>query len=280
MAQHRPVQSCPYPDSPAVPTLVSEGTPLDIAETSFRLLAAGPEPLAVDGRTLGGGLPRRRIPLGELASVLMHPSCGYQVRDRVWRLLVEHARSGDAAWTVGAVGVALPGLRVAAARLARAASVADVEADLLAGFLAALSTIDLKPARVCARLCNAAHIAARGPVRADEAESGGETNHGAPAVARAVPVGHPDLVLARAVRLGVITTEEADAIGATRLEETSLAEYAGRIGITRWAAYRRRTQAEARLAAALRTGRMRDSDDQTIAEATLTTAVDPEYRRL
>jgi hypothetical protein len=63
----------------------------------------------VDGGQLGHGLPRRLIALPELAAILMHPSCGYAARDEVWRLLVARARTGDASWTVGAVGVACRG---------------------------------------------------------------------------------------------------------------------------------------------------------------------------
>ena len=84
---------------------------LDAIEYRFRLSGLGPRPLSVDGARIGQGLPTRLIPLPELASVLMHPSCGYAARDAVWRLLVANARSGDERWVVGAVGVALPGLR-------------------------------------------------------------------------------------------------------------------------------------------------------------------------
>jgi hypothetical protein len=78
---------------------------LDEIEQRFQLLCAGPQPLSVDGTEIGHGLPRRLIPLPELAAILMHPSCGFEARDAVWRLLVERARTGDAAWVVGAVGV-------------------------------------------------------------------------------------------------------------------------------------------------------------------------------
>ena len=47
---------------------------LDEIERRFRLLRDGPEPLAVDGAQVGHGLPRRLIPLPELAAILMHPS--------------------------------------------------------------------------------------------------------------------------------------------------------------------------------------------------------------
>ena len=55
----------------------ASGTLLDEIDYRFRLLTAGPEPLAVDGRQLGHGLPRRPIPLPELSAILMHPSCDF-----------------------------------------------------------------------------------------------------------------------------------------------------------------------------------------------------------
>src|SRR5215208_2328587 len=144
-----------------VPAPVRNTGPLDDLETCLRLLCTGPKPLAVDGRRLGHGLPHRMIPLHELASVLMHPSAGYQAREAAWRLLVTRARTGGDRWVVGAAGVALPGLRVAAARLARATSRADVQADLLEGFVRELATVDITRPGICARLCNAAHTHAR-----------------------------------------------------------------------------------------------------------------------
>jgi len=80
-----------HPASPDL-GLVRGTSALDVAEATFRLLATGPGALSVDGRRLGHGLPRRPIPLGELASVLMHPSTGFAARDAAWRLLVERAR--------------------------------------------------------------------------------------------------------------------------------------------------------------------------------------------
>jgi hypothetical protein len=73
------------------------------------------------------------------------------------------------------------------------------------------------------------------------------------------PYGHPDLVLARAVAVGVLTVEEADLIGATYLEDVMVAEYAERIGVSRWTVYKRRRAAEARLVEACRTRTPRSS---------------------
>jgi hypothetical protein len=263
----------------AAPALVRGKTPLDDLDISLRLLCTGSKPLAVDGRRLGHGLPRRMIPLHELASVLMHPSTSFQAREAAWRLLVTNARTGDDKWIVGAVGVALPGLRRAAGRLARATSRTDVQLNLLEAFTAELATVDLDTPRICARLCNAAYVAARKALTAEEAAASGEASAGFGSTLPPRPYGHPDFVLARAAAAGVITAQEAELIGGTYLEQTSLAAYADRVGMSRRAAYSRRGQAVAKLVAAIRAGRLTDPDAEVIAEATLTTVLGADTTR-
>jgi hypothetical protein len=225
-------------------------------EVTLRLLCVGPKPPAVDGRRVGCGLPRRHIRLDELASVLAHPSCGHEAKRQVWSLLVTRARAGEPTWVVGAAGVALPGLRRAAGRLSRTTSRADVEADLLEGFLAALPEVDLDRAGICGRLVNAAHTRARAVLRAQQAAASGEANFTPGSALPRPPYGHPDLVLVRAVKRGVLTAAEADLIGVTRLETVSLSEYAQRAGLSDWAAYKRRRKAEQRLVEAIRDGEL------------------------
>jgi hypothetical protein len=252
----------------AVVGLVAGLSPLDQVEATLRLLCTGPAPLVVNGRRIGGGLPRRRILVVELASVLAHPSCGQEAKRRVWRLLVGRARSGQPGWVLAAVGVALPGLRRAASRLGHTRNRADVEADLIVGFLAAIGEVDTGRPGVCGRLVNAAHTHARSVLRAQEAAASGEVNFAPGSAMPPPPCGHPDVVLARAVRSGVVTHVEAELIGATRLEETTVAAWADSAGWTRKAAYERRSLAEARLVAAISAGRLSDPDAEVITEAT------------
>jgi hypothetical protein len=251
---------------------------LDEIEYRFRLLAEGPEPLSVDGRQLGHGLPRRLIALPELAAILMHPSCGFEARDAVWRLLVSRARSGDATWTVGAVGVALPGLRNAAHRLSRTHN-GDAQAALVTEFVAVLGTMNLDRPGVVSRLLDAASSAARSALRASEPAASGEANFAPGSALPPPPYGHPDLVLARAVAAGVLSAEDAELIGATHLEDVSVAEYADHLGVSRWTVYKRRKAAETRLVEAIRSGSLSDPDAEVIAEATLTIAPEPPVRR-
>jgi hypothetical protein len=249
------------------PHLVLGEQPFDVAATAFRLLTTGPGPLSVDGAALGGGLPARRIPLSELASILMHPSCGYTTSDRVWRLLISRARTEGPAWVVGAAGVALPGLRQAAYRLRHYSG--DVQAELLTAFVAASRTVKPGGAKVAQRLLSATFTAARAALHADE-----PTRTNAPVQVPVTATGHPDMVLARAVAAGVITAAEAELVGGTRLEGVSVAGYAQRLGKAPKAVYKARDRAEERLVAAIRSGVLSDEDAAVIAEATLTLAPD------
>jgi hypothetical protein len=249
------------------PRLVLGAQPFDVAANSFRLLTTGPEPLSVDGAVLGGGLPRRRIALSELAAILMHPACDHATSDQVWRLLIGRSRTDGPAWVVGAVGVALPGLRQAAYRLR--GFTGDVQAELLTAFVAALRSVKLAGAKVVQRLLSAAFTAARAALRADE-----PIRTTAPVELPVAAGGHPDFVLARAVAAGVITAAEAELIGATRLEGVSVADYAECHGRGYWAVAKERSRAEERLVAAVRSGELSDEDAAVIAEATTTLAVD------
>jgi hypothetical protein len=253
------------------PALVLGEQPFDVAANTFRLLTTGPQPLSVDGTVLGGGLPRRRIALSELAAILMHPSCGYATSDQMWRLLIEQARTDGSAWVIGAVGVALPGLRQAAYRLRHYSG--DVQAELLTAFVAALRTVKPGGAKVAQRLLSATFTDARATLHVQEPLRVQASGSLTPTTA-----GHPDIVLARAVAAGVITAAEAELIGATRLEAVSVSDYAQRLGKAPKAVYKARDRAEDRLVAAMRAGVLSGTDADVIAEATLTVAPDPAHR--
>ena len=118
--------------------------PFDAADTAFRLLCAGPQPLALHASKVAAGLPDRPVPLDELRVLLLHPSTSARARNQVWAELVRRARAGDPAWTVGLAGIAMPGLRRAVGSLAAAwrGDPADLQAEVLTGFLAAVRALD------------------------------------------------------------------------------------------------------------------------------------------
>lgn len=92
-------------------------SPLDTAETSFRLLTTGPGALSLNCTTLAPALPRGEVNLAELRMLLTSRHVSDETRDAVWRELVTRARVRKGAWTVAAVGMAMPALRMIAATL-------------------------------------------------------------------------------------------------------------------------------------------------------------------
>ncbi|GAA3432351.1 hypothetical protein ACFFS4_44015 [Kutzneria kofuensis] len=227
---------------------------LDIARDTFTWLVTGPHPVSLNGR-LFPGLPDRHIPLDEVRDRLLARRCPQATRDAVWAHLVLRSRTEGATWTVAAVGVALPALTSVAATLSDrfAGDPADVHAEVLRGFLTALSTIDLRPPRIMLRLRWAAYRSGYDAL-AEALAGPTPVAPGFRSTPPHTPWGHPDLVLARAVADGVLTQTEAALIGATRLEEVPVADWAAAHQIGEWAVYKTRKRAELRLAAYLRDG--------------------------
>ena len=190
--------------------------------------------------------------MNEVRDRLLRRRCAQVTRDAVWAHLVLRSRTEGATWTVGCVGVALPALtRIAATLSARfAGDPSDIHAAVLTGFLTELARIDLRKPRVMLRLRWAAYRAGHASVREAldaPVPSGSEFRSAEP-----TPVwGHPDFVLARAVAEKVITAEEAELIGSTRLEGHPLATAAAQRGVSYKAAEQVRRRAEHRLAAYL-----------------------------
>ncbi|CRK55154.1 hypothetical protein [Alloactinosynnema sp. L-07] len=228
-----------------------DSMPLDAARSAFEWLVAGPHPVSVDGR-LFPGLPARRVPLNELRDRLLRRRCPQTLRDAAWAHLVLLARTEGGAWTVGAVGVALPALTSIAATLSArfAGDPSDIHAAVLAGFVAELGEIDLRRPRVMLRLRWAAYRAGHACVR-EALDAPVPSGHGFRSTTPPPPWGHPDFVLARAVAEGAITSAEAELIGSTRLEGVPLADAAAERNLSYQAAKKARQRAEHRLVAYL-----------------------------
>ncbi len=231
---------------------------LDVLDTSFRLLVCGPSPLAIDGAGLGHGLPARLIPLDELRALLLDRDTPYAARDAAVRELLCRARHQGGAWTVGLAGVLAPGLRRVAAALAGEypGDPADIDAEVLAGLLDGIARVDPAGTRLPARLLRHAFNRAKRLRRAEVWLAARSVPVSPDSMAPPRLVGHPDLVLARAVRRQVITRDEAELIGMTRLEGVGIAQLAAANGYQLGALYLRRERAEARLVGWLTTGRL------------------------
>ena len=132
-----------------------------------------------------------------------------------------------------------------------AAGRVEVEAAVLAGFLAELAVLDLRQPGIAARLVDAGFEAGRAALReirtAPRPRAALFTSTPPPAPAR-----HPDLVLARAVAARALTHQEAVLIGATRLEPLRLADIARARGRTLAQTRAARVRAERKLSAYLR----------------------------
>ena len=223
-------------------------SPFDTLESTFRLLCAGPKPLAVDGREVRRPFPPRLVPLDELAGILLHPSTPYPARDRAVRLLFDRSRRHGGSWTVGLAGVILPGLRRALAPLARAwpEHQDDLEADALAALGEAIGSFDPTAEPVVGRLLwrITSHTRRR---LAKEMAAAGRHVASLSSTEPRQPWGHPDFVLAAAARADVVSQDDAELIGETRLGGQSLHDYAAHRGERDGTLRMRRRRAERRL---------------------------------
>jgi hypothetical protein len=226
-----------------------EQSPFETLEQAFALLCDGPGQLALDGRSLGWPFPPTRLPMGELRARLLHPSTPHDARDRALVVVARRAQAEGGAWTVALAGLLLPGLRAVIGPVVRAwpGEAAELEADVLAGLLAALA--DLRDEeRVAARLV----WRAAGPVRRRAVRELPDAARRVPVASSAAPHrpwGHPDFVLGEAVAAGVITPEESRLIEITRLDGQLLEDWAAGADMTFGAARMRRMRAERRLVA-------------------------------
>ena len=123
---------------------------------AFTLMAEGPSPAVLDCSPYGAdGLPAGLVPLGELrAWMLAHRGPGaYGVRNAIWRDLLLRARA-EPVWMIAAIGMALPGLVRAAGQISRGhhGDTGDIDAEMLAAFIAAARAVDLAGERLYDKL--------------------------------------------------------------------------------------------------------------------------------
>ncbi|WP_246562653.1 hypothetical protein [Streptomyces roseirectus] len=188
------------------------------------------------------------MPLDELRGLLLRRGCPRLTRDAVWAQLVRRSRREGAVWTLACTGMALPALAGVVRRLGEgcAGEAFDVQAEVVSGFLDGLARVDVVRPRVLPRLRWAAYRQGFA-ARAQALDAPTPVAPGFWSTAPQPPWGHPDLVLARAVREGVVTRAEADLIGSTRLDDVTVAEWAQVHGVTPNAVYKTRRRAETRL---------------------------------
>ncbi|PZG36669.1 hypothetical protein C1I98_26550, partial [Spongiactinospora gelatinilytica] len=198
-------------------------SPLDTAETSFRLLTTHPGGLVLDCTHIPG-LPRGPVGLRDLRLLLAGRGVTDEARDAVWRELTARARSSGtgSAWTVAVVGMAMPALRRIALALTRdlpCGDPVDIDIAIMAGYLRALHRLDARLPDVRGRLCAAARHAGTHARRHLTTTAQRRPGHDAPP---GRPWYHPDLVLIDAVTSGVLSESDADLIALTHLADIPL----------------------------------------------------------
>jgi DNA-directed RNA polymerase specialized sigma24 family protein len=235
-------------------------SPLDAVEAAFAALTTGPVPLTLDLDRLGPGtgLPAGVMTLPALRDWLLRHPRAYAARDAVWRDLVRRARLDGPSWVIAAVAMAMPALRRHAGRLHAGWSGdgADLDAEILTGFLTALrDRVDLAKPAPYASLCMAAWRAGHEmlrrtgttvPVQDLEHVIGPRAPH--------VPYGHPDLLVRRAARLGLLEASDLEPYIDLRLGGRAIEPIAARLGITVDALRKRMNGIDQRLADALAMG--------------------------
>ncbi|MGW3890499.1 hypothetical protein ACWD69_17565 [Micromonospora chokoriensis] len=234
---------------------------LDAAATAFAALTCEPAPLALDCTAFfsDARLPRPVMPLPALRDWLLRHPRAYTARDEVWRELIRRARLDGPHWVVAAVGMAMPALQQYAARLCEGytGDPADIDAEILTGFLTALrDRADLTKPAPYASLCKAAWRAGRDlrlqqheylPVQDIEHLVAGSRTP-------PVPYGHPDLLVRRAVTLGILDPEDEQPYIDVRLGHRAIEPIAARIGVSVDALRMRLSRIDSRIAEALADG--------------------------
>ncbi len=189
-------------------------SPMDRAERLFQLVACEPYGLAIDGR-LAPDLPQRSVPLTQLRRLLDGRAVSGTTRDAVWRELAARTRSLGQMWVIGAVGVALPGLRDITGRIASGYRAGDpdgislIGGEALVAFIDAVRTIDLHTPDIRARLYGLARRAGERACRI--VDSGLDRPF---PVTVSVPPRHLDVVLFDASEKDGVSGPDPEPIGA------------------------------------------------------------------
>ncbi|MEC3915514.1 hypothetical protein [Nocardia sp. CDC160] len=235
---------------------IKAASPLAVVRSAFDAIAADPVGLPPECViALGGPVAS----WGRLREVLCDPGLSLTAVDAIWVWLVRLARQDAGA--LRCAGVALPMLSAMARRVSgRTLRVPyDAESQVLAAFLSALGRVDLDRPGVWPRLRWAAFVGGRAWLRHEVATASptlglttaGETRQHGRQVA-AAQSGHPELLLVQAVAEGVLDSESAGLIAATRLQAQTLAAVAAILDVPYKRLEKRRSRAEARLTEWLR----------------------------
>ena len=238
-------------------------SPLDAVDAAFAALTTGPQPMLLDLKPFreGTDLPTGRISLPALRRWLLKHPRSYEARDAVWVELIRRARLNGPAWVITATALAMPSLRRYAGQLRRGWSgeAYDLDAEILTGFLTALrDRVDLAQPAPYASLCRAAWRAGHELHQRDGAEAiplpEEILEHVTGPRTPKRPWGHPDLLVRRAVELGIVDACDEQPYIDLRLGNRSIEPIAARLGLQVDTLRRRVERIDARIAEAVNDG--------------------------
>ncbi|MBG0568211.1 hypothetical protein [Actinoplanes aureus] len=242
-------------------------SPLDAVDATFVALTTGDKPLLLDLEPLreGTDLPESGLSLPALRRWLLSHPHSYEARDAVWRELIRRARLEGPAWVIAATAMALPALRRYAGQLRRGwgGDAHDLDAEILTGFLTALrDRVDLCRPAPYASLCRAAWRAGYELHQRDGAEAiplpAEVLDHVTGPRTPKRPWGHPDLLVRRAVELGIVDACDEQPYIDLRLGHRAIEPIAARLGIEVVTLRRRIQRIDVRIAEAVSDGMLSD----------------------
>jgi DNA-directed RNA polymerase specialized sigma24 family protein len=233
---------------------------LRAADLAWAALTCDPDPMTLDTADLeaGHGMPAGRMPLPELRTWLLGHPYAYAARDAVWRELMLRARLRGPEWTIAAVGMAMPALINAAARLGTGyrGDTDDLEAEILTGFLQALRDhLDLTRQAPYASACFAAWRA--GLAHRREHQSYIPVDDIELVISSRLPqlpYGHPDLLVERAAAMRLIDPDDVQPWIDVRLGRRAIEPIAAARGLSVDTLRMRLARADLRVAEALAEG--------------------------
>ncbi len=255
--------------APAPDTIGWPDSPLDAVEVAFAKLTCDPDPLSLDLDPLAaefgqdGDVPRGVMTLPALDRWLEEHRRAYTVRDAVWRELIRRARLAGPVWVIAATALALPALRRYAGQLRTGWSgdAHDLDAEILTGFLTALrDRVDLSRPAPHAALCKAAWRAGYQLRQRDGAQPipVEDVEHVTGPRTPKRPYGHPDLLVRRAVQLGIVDEDDEQPYIDLRLGHRAVEPIAQRLGLPVDTLRRRVQRIDTRIAEALADGMLTD----------------------
>lgn len=226
-------------------------TTLETVERRFTELTADPAPLTLDFTGTACGLPDGPVRLDDLRVTMLKPQTGRHAKDAVWSKLVRRAQDVGEPWITAAIGMAMPALKKIAGDTARYfhGDISDLDSEIVEGFLHALNQADPNAPMIYSSLrFMARRYGQEARLSADRAAGRtGQFDDAVSARYRRGQGGHPDLVLANAVRAKGLSAEDADLIMRAHLDGQDRVSLAEDHGMSPYQCRKRLSRAEERL---------------------------------